>query len=377
VAVSHIARVIREDDGSGALARAFGGAYRRVFRGGPAVPAELRLPKRFRLHVDRATDAQILDAVTSLVGQYVGSLEFAREHDEFDGAPFDIFLERNGFPRGPKRGQSARAYSRALRQTLERRRGDVLLVKPDGPREFVLHDQAFRFGQQELTGLQIFLREPRRNETRTSGVGNCIACHPLPVFTDFKAHNTGVTQREYDAVHGEGSFMALQVPTLATRTADPNSSLPATPTRPFALEPFRRPAAADEPRHTDLGLWNIYQNPDFPARRHQRRLERVVCQAMTRSRCRDRRDDPGAMLEASVALFKTPGLRDLGHSAPYMHNGSLDTLAEVISFYIDAAELAHAGRLRNASHELSDIRLSPDDVPPLAAFLRALNEDYE
>jgi hypothetical protein len=41
------------------------------------------------------------------------------------------------------------------------------------------------------------------------------------------------------------------------------------------------------------------------------------------------------------------------------------------------SDLARAGELRNAASELLDIRLTSDDVEPLAAFLRALNEDYE
>ena len=88
-------------------------------------------------------------------------------------------------------------------------------------------------------------------------------------------------------------------------------------------------------------------------------------------------NDQAQLLEASVGLFKTPGLRDLGHSTPYLHDGSADTLEDVISFYVETSALAQAGDLRNAAPELLDVHLGPDDVAPLAAFLRALNEDYE
>lgn len=37
---------------------------------------------------------------------------------------------------------------------------------------------------------------------------------------------------------------------------------------------------------------------------------------------------------------------------------------------------AHAGSLRNGAHELAGIALGPNDVAPLAAFLRSLDEDY-
>ena len=51
VALRHIARVVREDDGTGALARAFGGSYREVLAGALTVPASLRLPDAYRLDV--------------------------------------------------------------------------------------------------------------------------------------------------------------------------------------------------------------------------------------------------------------------------------------------------------------------------------------
>jgi cytochrome c peroxidase len=76
-------------------------------------------------------------------------------------------------------------------------------------------------------------------------------------------------------------------------------------------------------------------------------------------------------------LFKTPGLRDLGQSAPYLHTGQEDTLEAVVDFYIRASALARAEALRNAAPELSGVALTGDDVTPLAAFLRALNEDYD
>jgi hypothetical protein len=374
IAVAHIARVIREDDGRSALARAFGGSYRRVLAGRKDVPREFRLGRRLRIDVDRADDEAILRAVARLVAAYVGSLEFSRDDGGFDGSPFDLFLDRNGLPRDRQPGQSPLAHSRRVRRLLHH--GPPLTLVPNDPgRAFALHDQPFRFGPTELRGLEIFLREPGRG---TAGpTGNCVACHPLPRFTDFRAHNTGVAQRGYDALHGAGSFAALVLPTPAARAADFDAWLPATAAHPFARGPFRQIAAADRPGLADLGLWNIYQNPDFPLRRHQRRIGRLVCLAMGRRACRARRHDPARMLEGAVGLFKTPSLRDLGHSAPYLHDGSADTLEDVIRSYVEAAALARAGRLRNAAPELAAIDIGPGDVAPLAAFLRALNEDYE
>jgi CheY-like chemotaxis protein len=76
-------------------------------------------------------------------------------------------------------------------------------------------------------------------------------------------------------------------------------------------------------------------------------------------------------------MFKTPTVRDLGQSGPYLHSGAMAGIEDVLRFYLQASELARRGRLRNADPLISNIRLAPSDVPALAAFLRSLNEDYQ
>jgi cytochrome c peroxidase len=60
-----------------------------------------------------------------------------------------------------------------------------------------------------------------------------------------------------------------------------------------------------------------------------------------------------------------------------MHDGAFDTLEDVIEFYRRASDLGRAGELRNGAAPIAEILLAPEDVAPLAAFLRSLNEDYE
>ena len=57
--------------------------------------------------------------------------------------------------------------------------------------------------------------------------------------------------------------------------------------------------------------------------------------------------------------------------------GSSDTLEDVVGFYVTVASLARQGGLRNGARELQRMAIGEADVAPLAAFLRALNEDYE
>jgi len=80
--------------------------------------------------------------------------------------------------------------------------------------------------------------------------------------------------------------------------------------------------------------------------------------------------------DESLARFKTPGLRDLGHSAPYFHDGSRDDLEGVIRFYRAISEQTRSGGVRNPDPELEGIFLGDEDVRPLIRFLMSLDEDY-
>jgi hypothetical protein len=82
------------------------------------------------------------------------------------------------------------------------------------------------------------------------------------------------------------------------------------------------------------------------------------------------------VLPRTIALFKTPTLRDLGQSAPYMHTGRFNTVENVLQFYQKLSGLARSGLVRNADPELGDISLRDSAIAPLAAFLRSLDEDY-
>lgn len=376
-AVAHIARVIREDDGSGALAADGGGSYRAVFSG---TSPGLKLPTEYRLDLNRASDSEIVDAVARLIGVYVDQLRFVTNADGVHvNAPYDLFLARNGLPAAPAFGESALDYARRLRSAVAAL-AEPQFVAPDVLRRFQFHPQAFAFTEAELRGLQVFLREPADAagaspaEVATGGIGNCISCHAPPQFSDFGLHNTGATQVEYDAIHGDGAFAALSIPTLAARASAPvaDQALPATAANPARQGQFRAIPDAAAPGRTDLGAWSIFGNADFPA--SQFAVRSLLCGIVPVASCAAADDE--LLLDRAIAVFKTPSLRDLGDSQPYLHNGSQDTLEATMGFYAQTAALARAGSLRNADPRLAGIALNAQDQADLAAFLRALNEDY-
>lgn len=68
--------------------------------------------------------------------------------------------------------------------------------------------------------------------------------------------------------------------------------------------------------------------------------------------------------------FMTPILRELTHTAPYMHNGMMATLADVVAFYN-----AGGGKDRNKDKAMKPLGLSGGEQAQLVAFLEALSGD--
>ena len=87
--------------------------------------------------------------------------------------------------------------------------------------------------------------------------------------------------------------------------------------------------------------------------------------------------DPGQGATAGgtrgLAAFKTPGLRELSRTAPYMHDGSLPSLAAVLTHYA-------GGFLRRPSLSTNmnqRLRLSPEERADLIAFLATLSAEAD
>jgi len=83
--------------------------------------------------------------------------------------------------------------------------------------------------------------------------------------------------------------------------------------------------------------------------------------------------DPGRYLltsrDSDIGKFKTPTLRNVALSAPYMHNGSYTTLEEVVRNY-NAGGKGHP----NADILMRPLGLSDQDILDLVAFLESLTD---
>jgi cytochrome c peroxidase len=158
------------------------------------------------------------------------------------------------------------------------------------------------------------------------GKGNCMACHLVndeyALFTDEKLHNTGI---------GFKSSMYVEPPRKKVVLApgievDVDTSVYANDSR------FK-----NEIKPNDLGLYLITQDPS------------------------DR------------WKIRTPSLRNVELSGPYMHNGQLATLKDVVDFYNDGG-VREVGKMKNEtlSPLMIPLNLSKEEVDDVVEFLKTL-----
>ena len=116
-------------------------------------------------------------------------------------------------------GETEAQYAQRLLGLVENLSSPVFVEGSSG--SFKYHPQPFVFGAMELQGLKIFLRSALGAVDGSQHAGNCASCHLPPNFTDFRFHNNGSSQEEYDAANGTGAFMSLPIPTQAERIQNP------------------------------------------------------------------------------------------------------------------------------------------------------------
>lgn len=77
--------------------------------------------------------------------------------------------------------------------------------------------------------------------------------------------------------------------------------------------------------------------------------------------------------EADKGKFKTPGLRNVAVTAPYMHNGMFKTLEEVVEYY-DHPEKFVANSINRDDALKSPLNLTEKEKKDIVAFLKTLTD---
>ena len=90
-------------------------------------------------------------------------------------------------------------------------------------------------------------------------------------------------------------------------------------------------------------------------------------------------DDPGVGTggpgDARRGQFAVPSLRNVAETAPYMHDGSLATLEEVVAFYRAGGGRAFGVSPVRVNGHVRAFAIRDDEAADLVAFLRALSDE--
>lgn len=165
------------------------------------------------------------------------------------------------------------------------------------------------FGEQELAGLKLFL-----------GTGQCALCHDGPNFSDDQFHNIGLPPRDGASMDLAGVDVGRAAGVLM--------------------------AKADSFNCLHLG--------------DAANLEAESCRELPYL------DSENLTL---VGAYKTPGLRNVSATAPYMHDGRFATLDEVLAHY-DRLEARPEIGTREGT--LRPVQFTDEERAALAAFLTSL-----
>ncbi|MGE0130954.1 MAG: cytochrome-c peroxidase [Blastocatellales bacterium] len=88
--------------------------------------------------------------------------------------------------------------------------------------------------------------------------------------------------------------------------------------------------------------------------------------------------DPGfgAVLrrQDGFGMFKTPGLRNVARTAPYMHNGGFNALEEVVDFYNDGGGRGRGLDVYSQDAKVAKLDLTEQQKKDLVSFMKSLND---
>ncbi len=153
------------------------GSYRNQFK------------KAYGVDLEKLNKEEVINLIARAVSDYLRTLKSTRT------SPYDKFVQMNGLEIGAAQNETAADFAKRMLARISdlETKGRLKTTKD--------------FGVTAVEGMKIFFRTEGAR-----AVGNCVSCHKPPLFTDSSFHNMGVSQSEYDRIHGEGTFAALIIP---------------------------------------------------------------------------------------------------------------------------------------------------------------------
>lgn len=164
----------------------------------------------------------------------------------------------------------------------------------------------------DAEGQQFYTEEERRGLRLFIGKGRCFFCHTGPRFTDDEFHNLG----------------------LGT------------------IEDLGRLSAVEQVKEDPFNARGLFSDsPDGTSAQFTSFL---------------------ALSDEQAGQFKTGGLRDIASSPPYMHDGRLETLHDVVDFYSTLPGRVQVGHREDF---MVPLLLDDDEIDALVSFMESLSPE--
>lgn len=266
---------------------------------------------------------------TDVARTLAGDAGLRGEYEAIFGALPDL-SDRARFPIGatPARGADTpeatrwRAMSAQDQQSVDRVFANVGKSLEAFERKLVSRDSAFdRFVAAlragDVAAQQRYPEAARRGLALFVGKANCRSCHAGPAFTDQEFHNIGVPTLDKSPPRDAGRLAGL-----AQLRADE----------------FNAAAVYSDDR-TGERARDIAQISDTPE---------------------------------NWGRFKTPSLRNVAVTAPYMHQGQFATLRDILHYYSTLEGTVPAGH--HGEQVIKPLELAPQEIDDILAFLDTLTD---
>jgi cytochrome c peroxidase len=220
-------------------------------------------------------------------------------------------------------------YAKAFREVFGKSAGDVTMdevTKAIASFERTIVSGDSRFDRYFYAGEEDALTpQQKRGFAVFVNQGRCVSCHVIEqtqaLFTDNRFHNIGV------------GINAIQedIPELAHEFLEADATLSEVDVEVLT-----------DPRTSELGRFAVTHGFD------------------------------------DVGAFKTPTLRNVALTAPYMHDGSLETLRDVVVHYNNGGVTQEGDRVNDfLSGGIRPLGLTDEEIDDLVAFMEALTgSDY-
>jgi cytochrome c peroxidase len=219
------------------------------------------------------------------------------------------------------------------------------------------------------------------------GTRSCQSCHqPGKAFTDGLVKNTNLgskallarnTPTLINAALQPSLFYDMRVGTLEDQSVtvvqnavEMHGSMRLSVQRLWRDTMYRRLFAAAFPREGRTGI-----NGNFPPRFVKTEVEVIGVPAAAGDKAID--GDLGRFSivpnESFRHAFKTPSVRNVARTAPYMHNGVFVTLDEVMDFYNKGGGAGLGIRIPNQTLPFDSLGLSGQERNDIIAFMKCLD----